>query len=102
MSPARPFVTLTSVGVVAHYACRDVKTNETSKLMWTCPISPQNLREVQDSSRYFSLKIASDVNSGEGPQHRHLCSPAAGLLTLASFSLSHRNVSRHRVLHQGR
>lgn len=44
---------------------RDVRTNETSKLMWTCPISPQNLREVQDSSRYFSLKIASDINSGE-------------------------------------
>jgi hypothetical protein len=40
--------------------------------MWTCPISPQNLREVQDSSRYFSLKIASDINSGEGTLHLHL------------------------------
>jgi hypothetical protein len=38
--------------------------------MWTCPISPQNLREVQDSSRYFSLKIASDINSGEGTRCR--------------------------------
>jgi len=48
---------------------RDPESNATPRLMWACPISPQNLREVQDSSRYFSLKITPNNNSSNNSAH---------------------------------